>query len=70
MPIARAAAALSPTVRTTSPARVLRNAQPSAKAMMIPAKNSGLISSALRRLASCDHPPKGSAGRRGAEGWM
>src|SRR5258708_38677454 len=70
MPIARAAAALSPTVRTTSPQRVLRSAQPIRIAIRIPTKNSGLTSSALLRLGLSVQPPSGKEGKRGGVGWV
>src|SRR5271170_3688417 len=65
MPIARAAAALSPTVLTTSPQRVLRSDQASRIASAMPMKNSGLTCSALFRLASSVQNPKGIEPSRG-----
>ena len=68
--LALAAAALSPTVRTMRPQRVLAKAQAMMRATAIPTKNNGLMSSALRRLASSLKPPNGIEPSRGAVGWM
>ncbi len=47
-PMARAASALSPTMRKVRPARVVRKAQARRKARAMPRKKRGLTSSALR----------------------
>src|SRR5271170_3173469 len=70
MPIARAAAALSPTVRTTRPQRVLRNDHAIAIANTMPMKNSGLTWSALFRLGSSVQNPSGIELSLGAVGWI
>ena len=70
MPMARAAAALSPTVRTTRPQRVLRNAHAIASASAMPMKNSGLTWSALFRLGLPLQNPSGIEASLGASGWI
>src|SRR5215831_2965453 len=68
--MARAASALSPTMRTTRPARVLANAHHSAAAQATPTKNSALTSSAARSWGDDDQKPSEIDGSIGALGWM
>ena len=70
MPMARAAAALSPTVRTTRPQRVLRKDQAISAASTMPMKKSGLTCKALFKLALSLQKPSEIEPSRGAVGWM
>jgi hypothetical protein len=68
--MARAASELSPTTRTTRPARVLRKAHHKNNASSAPMMKSTLTLSAARTCGKSDQKPSGIAGRSGAEGWM
>ena len=69
-PIASAAGALSPVVRTIRPTRVLRKPQAMTIAAAMPTKNSGLTRSATDSAGSPVQSASAIAGRRGACGWM
>src|SRR5271154_1602329 len=70
IPMARAAAALSPTVRTTRPQRVLRKDQAISAARMMPMKKGGLPCKALFKLALSPQKPSEIELTRGAVAWM
>ena len=68
--MARAASALSPTMRTTRPILVLRNAHHRNRLSAAPTRNRTLTRNAAWTCGRSDQNPNGIAGRGGAEGWM